>query len=63
MNKLLKGELWEIEGILYAILATQLPWWMGIVLYPWAVLNIVIAMLTQYTAYKEEQEINHEDYN
>jgi hypothetical protein len=43
MNKLLKGELWEIEGILYAILATQLPWWMGIVLYPWAVLNIVIA--------------------
>lgn len=55
MNKALKGELWEIEGILYLILATQVPWWFfRSTLIFIGLASIIWGVMYQYQAHTEE---------
>lgn len=42
MNKDLKAEIWEVQVILFLILATQVPWqWAKVTLIVWSVLTFI----------------------
>jgi hypothetical protein len=44
MSHELRGEIWEIQGILYAIFGTQIHHWARYIIYGWALSCIIFGM-------------------
>jgi hypothetical protein len=54
MSHELRGEIWEIQGILYAIFGTQIHHWARYIIYGWALSCIIFGMRAQWIGRKDD---------
>lgn len=57
MDKQLKGELWEIQGLLYIIAGLFINNWIAYLFTGYGVFTIIGGFVKQYQGFKEEQSV------